>query len=242
MVSQRLRKVLRFLPIDNEGALNELSAAGAEVVGVTGCGIMLMTDDVHRGSLRATDDVSAAVEDLQFELNEGPCVEAYARQRPVLEPDLASPTVARWPAFTPRAVEAGVGAIFGFPLSVGQVRLGALDLYRSTPGALGGEQQADARRLAAFIAIEMLGLQSGAASGEVAQGLRTGADLRDRVHQATGMVAVQMGVGVAQALRVLRAYTIANSIPLREVADEVVARRLRFSPSGYGVSGGDEAR
>lgn len=238
VVSERLRSVLRALPAHGDGALGQLSAACAGVAGVTGSGIMLMIDDVRRGSLRTTDRVSATVEDLQFELGEGPCVDAHVGQCPVLEPDLAFPVVERWPAFTPRAVDAGVGAVFGFPLSVGDVRLGSLDFYRATPGPLGGEQEADAGRLAELIAIELLGLQANAAIGEIAPELRSGADLQDRVHQATGMVAVQLGVGVAQALGALREHARSHSLHLGEVADEVVGRRLRFGPPAPGVSGG----
>ena len=53
---------------------------------------------------------------------------------PVTEPDLALPITARWQAFAPPAVEAGVRAVFGFPLRVGAARLGALSLWRDHPG------------------------------------------------------------------------------------------------------------
>jgi hypothetical protein len=229
MVSCRLREVVRSLPDHRQGALDLLSTACADIVGITGAGIMLMTDDVQRGSVRTTDEVSAIVEDLQFELGEGPCVEAYLVQRPVLEPDLAAPALRRWPAFTPRAVAAGVGAIFGYPLAVGDVRLGSLNLYRVTPGSLDAEEHADACRLAELIAIEMLGAQADAGMGEVASELRDGADLQDRVHQATGMVAAQLDVGVDHALRVLRAHALAGHRSLRDVAADVIDRTLRFN-------------
>src|SRR5512135_2919457 len=96
----------------------------AEVTGMDGAGIMLMSGDVSQGSLCTTNAVSALIEQLQFALGEGPCVDAYHFDRPVLEPDLADPDTVRWPAFTGPAVEAGVRAIFGFPLQVGAVRLG----------------------------------------------------------------------------------------------------------------------
>jgi len=67
-------------------------------------------------------------------------VDAYRQNAVVTEPDLADPVTRRWPAFTPSAVEAGVRAVFGFPMRVGSVRLGALNLYRDVPGPLTGEQ------------------------------------------------------------------------------------------------------
>lgn len=87
----------------------------AEVTGMTGAGIMLMSGDVPRGPVCTTDTASAVVEQLQYELGEGPCVDAYDQDRPVLEPDLAEPRTARWLAFTGPAIAAGVRAIFGFP-------------------------------------------------------------------------------------------------------------------------------
>ncbi len=81
---------------------------------------------------------------MQYTLGEGPCVDAYQKDMVVSEPDLADPETVRWLAFTPPALQAGVRAVFGFPLRVGTVRLGALNLYRDRPGPLGAEQHADA--------------------------------------------------------------------------------------------------
>jgi hypothetical protein len=84
---------------------------------------MLISGDVPRGSLCTTNTVSSLIEQLQYALGEGPCIDAYHQDRPVLEPDLAEPTRPRWLAFTGPAIEAGVRAIFGFPLQVGAGRI-----------------------------------------------------------------------------------------------------------------------
>jgi GAF domain len=119
----------------------------AEVTGMSGAGIMLMSGDVPRGSVCTTNKGSDVIEQLQYDLGEGPCVDAYHQDRPVLEPDLAEPATPRWPAFAGRAVEAGVRAIFGFPLEVGAVRLGALNLYCDRPAQLTDEQHAPPRSI-----------------------------------------------------------------------------------------------
>jgi hypothetical protein len=106
----------------------------AEATEMTGAGIMLMSGDVPRGSVCTTNNVSAALGELQYALGEGPCVDAHQQGGPVLEPDLADPRNPRWVAFSGPAVVAGARAVFGFPLQVGAVRLGALDLYRDQPG------------------------------------------------------------------------------------------------------------
>jgi hypothetical protein len=189
---------------------------------------MLMSGDTVRGSLCSSNDVSALIEDLQFTLGEGPCVDAYHQDRPVIEPHLADPAVPRWFGFTPRAVAAGVRSIFGFPLQVGVVRLGALNLYRERTGPLSHDQHADALVMAGVAARAVLDMQGHAGPGALAPALESVADFRFVVHQATGMVSVQLGVTVAEALIRLRAYAFANDIPLGEVAEAVVSRMFRF--------------
>lgn len=200
----------------------------ADVTRLSGAGIMLMSGDIPHGSICTSNAVSALVENLQFELGEGPCVDAYRGDRPVLEPDLAAPAHVQWPAFSGPALSAGVRAVFGFPLQVGAVRFGALNLYRDEPGELTDEQHADALILANLGAEVVLLLQAGAPPGRLAAELEAGADFQDIVHQASGMIAAQLGVPVAQALIRLRAFAFGNDRPLGDVARDVVDRALRF--------------
>jgi hypothetical protein len=210
----------------------------AEVTAMSGAGIMLMSGDVPRGSVCTTNKVSALIEHLQYVLGEGPCVDAYHEDRPVLEPDLADASTPRWLGFTGPAIDAGVRAVFGFPLQVGAVRLGALDLYCDRPGPLTDDQHADALVLADVAAQTVLMLQANAPPGRLAIELEAGADFHHVVHQAAGMVAAQLDGSVAQALIRLRAYAFGNDRPLPEVAEDVVARRLRFDArSGESDSG-----
>ncbi len=89
--------------------------------------------------LHATDDTSRVIEDLQFRLGEGPCVDAAASGEPVMVPDLAASAgelADRWPAFLSEVAETEARALFAFPIRVAGVPLGILDLYRRTPGDL----------------------------------------------------------------------------------------------------------
>jgi hypothetical protein len=209
-------------------ATDRLCVTCAVLTGMSGAGIMLMPDAVAQGSLCTTDATSALIEQVQFTLGEGPCVDAQRLGRPVLEPDLAGAGPGRWAAFAEPVVAAGVGAVFGFPLRLGAVRLGALNLYRDRPGDLTDDQHADALVLADVAAEMILLLQARAPAGILADELARSADLHVVVHQAAGMVAVQLGISVADALVRLRAHAFAQDRPLRDVADDVVARRLRF--------------
>lgn len=233
MPGQRRVRILALLvgsegTEDRELETKRLCELCAEVTGMTGAGIMLISGDVPQGSVCTTNEVSALIEQLQYELGEGPCVDAHSHDRPVLEPDLANPSTPRWLAFAGPAVEAGVRAIFGFPLQVGAVRLGALNLYCDQPGSLTNEQHADALVLADIAAQAVLDLQADAPPGTLAAELEAGADFQYVVHQASGMVAAQLDVSVGQAIVRLRAYAFGNDRPLAAVARDVVARRLRF--------------
>ena len=117
-----------------------------------------------------------------------------------MEGELAANGVARWPAFTGPVLEAGARAVFGFPLHQGHVRLGGLNLYCDCAGGLSNEQHADALVLADVVTHTVLLLQADAPPGQLAIELEQGADLQPVVHQASGMVAAQLGITVGQAL------------------------------------------
>ncbi len=226
-------RVLRILSMlaaaDHDAGSARLCTVSADVLAMSGAGIMLLSPDVPLGSICSSDAVSARIEELQYELGEGPCIDAYHQDAPVLEPDLSDPAVPRWVSFTPPAVEAGARAVFGFPMDVGDVRVGALNLYRDRPGILEEQQLADALVMAKIAAHEVLAMQADARSGLLGPELEDGADLRLVVHQASGMVSVQLGVSVVEALVRLRAHAFAEEEPLTAVATKIVARQLRLT-------------
>jgi hypothetical protein len=200
----------------------------ADISAMSGAGILLIADVVPQGALCSSDSVSRALGDLQSMLGEGPGVDAHTTGGPVFEPDLAAPRLARWLAFSPAAVEAGARAVFGFPLHVGAARLGALDLYRDRTGPLDDEQRRDTLLMADVAARAVLLMQAGAPPGLLAAELEDGTDFQFVVHQASGMVAVQLGVSLGDALVRLRAHAYANGRHLTGVATDVVNRQLQF--------------
>lgn len=226
---RRIRILSRLLGDGHDGLeTKRLCQVCADVTCLSGAGIMLMSGDVPRGTVCTTNEVSAKIEQLQYDLGEGPCVDAYNQDRPVFEPDLAAARAVRWLAFSGPALDAGARAVFGFPMRVGAVRLGALNLYSDRPGPLSDEQHTDALVMADIAAKAVLLLQSGAAAGKLAAELESGADFKYVVHQASGMVAAQLDVSVGQALIRMRAFAFGNDRLLTDVARDVVARRLRF--------------
>jgi hypothetical protein len=230
VAGERLLRIMNLLAAgeSTDPPTSRLCDVCAEVSAMTGAGIMLMSNDTPMGSVCTTDKVSAQIEDLQFMLGEGPCVDAYGQGRPVLEPNLADPMTPRWLSFTPPALTAGARAVFGFPLQVGAVRLGALNLYRDRPGPLSDDQHADSLVMADVAAQEVLAMQGQTGPDPVAAQLDVGTDFHLNVHQASGMVAAQLGITVGEALVRIRAHVFAHDMTLSEVAGDIVARRLRF--------------
>ncbi len=227
----RRRQLLASVaPEDGQAVgLLELCTAGVEITEVSGAGIMLMTGDEPQAALCVTNPVSELIEELQFTYGEGPCIDAHHRSVAVSEPDLAAPEVPRWAAFSRGAVEGGVRAVFGFPIQIGTVRLGALNLYRDVPGPLTATQHTDAQVVADSSARTIMATQAAAIPGSLGAELEPGTALRFVVHQASGMVATQLGVGVDEALVRLRAYVFARDGLVTDVAEDVVARRVRLT-------------
>jgi hypothetical protein len=210
-------------------------AAAVSAVGVSGAGLTVMTRSDSGRVVCVTDDVSARVEELQLTLGEGPCVDAYITGAPVLSADLADREVLRrWPTFAPAAKQVGAAAVYAFPLQMGAVRLGVMDLYHREPRLLASGELRDALVLADTATLLLLGREAAGhdgASEDVPGGLLSEREgYRAEIDQATGMVSAQLGVGIEEAFLRLRAHAYAQDRRLSDLAGDVVARRLRFSP------------
>jgi hypothetical protein len=204
-----------------------LANACVDLVAVGGAGIMLMDHGGNGSSLGLSDLATGLVEDLQFTLGEGPGIDAHGDGLPVLEPSLDAMSDDRWPAFAPAAVDVGFLGAFGFPLHMGTVRLGALDLYQHRRGDLRGEQLSDALSMAEIVTRAVVAAQGGANRGALSVDFLD-VDLRAQVHQAAGMLSRQLDLPIADALVRLRAHAYAQGRPINEVALDVVERRLRL--------------
>lgn len=214
-------------PADLPGRLVIMCAAE---VPVTGAGIIVMTESGPGAMLASTDGPARTMEELQFTLGEGPCLDASRSGRPVLQPTFACTAPKRWPGFAAGALEAGIRAIFAFPLQIGGIRVGVLDLYRNVEGILDSVELAEALAFADAATSVLLHLQEPPGLDGRAPDLAGLVEDRAEVHQATGMVSVQAALGLAEALVLLRAHSYAVERPIRDVARDVVARILRFAP------------
>ena len=156
VLSEFARTMLTDFPI--QGILDHLVKRIVDVLPITAAGVTLITPDTDPRYVAASDASALRYEELQTELGEGPCLAAYQTGEAVAVADLRDET--RFPAFTPRALEAGLIAVFTFPLCNGDERLGALDLYRDTPGSLDAATMAAAQTLADVAAAYLLNAQA----------------------------------------------------------------------------------
>jgi hypothetical protein len=200
-----------------------------ELAEVAGAGISMMTTAGNSGIVFASDEIAAQIEELQFVLGEGPCMDAFADGGPVFIADLDDPeegATQRWPGFVQGASDLGIRAVYAVPLRIGAISLGVMDLYRHAPGALTAEQLESALLVADLAALSLLHQVPGGVPF-----LDSGADrstYRTQVHQATGMVKVQTGLTIDDALLLLRAHAFTEGRLVGDVADDVISGRLRF--------------
>ena len=208
--------------------LGHVCAAVILAADVDGVALAVAVSATPRETLYASGPVASVMEELTLTLGEGPGVDALAGGM-VLAADITdAKLVARWPVFAPAAAQAGVRAVFGLPLQAGGIRQGEMGLYRSQPGGLDGEQLADALILADTACALLLDLVGQGPARVYQGGPEPVGGQHPVVHQATGMLIVQLGVSAAVAMIRLRAYAYAHDRRLGDVAADVVARRLRF--------------
>jgi hypothetical protein len=201
---------------------------------VTGVAISTLSGSASE-TVCASDDVAFRIDELQFDLGEGPSWEAFASREPVLVPDVRGEAHPHWPVFGDAVRETDAGAIFAFPLYVGSTGIGSLGLYRTMAGPLDDQAVHDARSLAATVAKNLLRRilasagQDGASPGSRNDPWQDSPHDRREIHQATGIVMNQLALPVGAAFARLRGHAFATGGTMAEVAHDVVTQQLHLS-------------
>lgn len=200
-----------------ERAVSSLPAAGA--------GLSVVAQGNQFSLLAAADPASERLEELQLVLGEGPCIDAAAARRPALIADLRQVEPTRWPVYAGAMRDAGIGAIFAFPLQIGAAQLGVLDLFRAEPGPLSGSELRHAFDLADEAVTILLDGQEQRGAGRADDDVMAGPG---ELFQAQGMVMIQIGGTLAEAMARIRAHAYAENRRLIDVAREILGHDLRF--------------
>lgn len=207
----------------DDGWAHAVCLASAAILGVDAAALTLYSTSGVQELLAASDEWAQTVVALRYAVGEGPGEDAYARGGAVLVPDVGVEQV-RWPGFAQAALSEGVGAVFAFPLVVGGIRFGMLELYRRRRGELPGSALADATMLA-LLAID-------AVLGDAEQARRAGREWprsalsSQDVHVAIGMLAALLHLSLEDAFVRLRGHAYAAQRPILEVARDILARRI----------------
>lgn len=220
---------------DFAGDERDLAAPLLELIPVTGASISTLGEHLGSETIAATDTLVARIDELQFDLGEGPCWDAVSSLRPVLEPDMQRHSLARWPAFSEAIQDEGVGAVFAFPMAIGTLRVGAVDLYNRTAGALNPEQVKRAAELTTVVTRYVLRRALRLAGDTVDHG-----DTHSRriVHQAEGFVVAQLGISSEDAHLLLQGQAFAEGRRMSELAQDIVDYRFRFFVNNDGIEAG----
>ncbi|CAN5900281.1 hypothetical protein BH23ACT5_BH23ACT5_15600 [soil metagenome] len=156
LLSEFARTLITDFPI--QAILDHLVVRIAEVLPIDSAGVTLISDTFEPRHVAASDESALRFVKLQTEMGEGPCLFAFRTGKTVVVPELRDDQL--FPNFSPRAIEAGLAAVFSFPLHGDDQKLGALDLYRTTPGVMDGEAMYAAQTLADVTSAYLLNAQA----------------------------------------------------------------------------------
>lgn len=220
------------LPHTVTRTLERICHAATRRLDLTGSAVNLMSAEGADGVVAFSGPRARELAEIEFTVGEGPGIEAYMSRRPVLVADLAQ-SDRRWPGYISAAQSADLAAVFAFPLHIGAVGFGVLELYADEPGALDADQTAMAATYAQVGTETLLDGQATTADGRLVPSLATALDYRSEIAQAQGMVMVDLGVSLSEALVRLRAHAFIHDEPLISVARKVI--------DGYVLPGHNDA-
>jgi transcriptional regulator with GAF, ATPase, and Fis domain len=228
----RLERLLAALYRTDSAAsvLHRLCRVCVDHIGADGASVTRLESEGPR-VVECSDDEIGHVAGLQVDLADGPCLEAMATMTAVAQTDLASSEAnMAWPRFAPAAHRLGIGAAFAFPLMSGRHASGTLDVYNRAAGTLDPEGAADVTLVAdlATLAIARSHLPESIGDAGVSAEPSAAWAHSATVHNACGMLSVQLGVTVDEALLRLRALAFVKNRSVDSLARAVVARELRI--------------
>ena len=205
--------------------LHRLAERCAELLDCAEAGLLLAD---AAGSLRvmaSSSERSEALELLQSQRDEGPCVDCFRQSEPVFSEDLTADED-RWPQFAPAAVQNGFRSVQALPMRVRGETIGAMNLFRSETGQMGDADLLLGQGMADIAAIALLQERVVRESRGVIAGLQGALNSRVVIEQAKGMLAESAQIDVDEAFVVLRAHARDHNLRLSDVARDVIDGRL----------------
>ena len=190
-----------------------------------GAGVAVTDEDQRLQPLAVTGDDIRDVELSQLQPQDGPCVDAYRRSAPVTVDDLHR--TARWSELSRAAAAHGVRAVAAVPLGNEQSEVGVVTVYARGPRRWRRTRIKRAQVLADTAALYLRGRRQLVDATTLAGQLQHALDARIVIEQAKGMLAERWRIGVDEAFELLRRRARSKQIKVRDVAADVVTRRIR---------------
>lgn len=226
LVLARIRGLLLTEEKVAEGVHLLAKAAATSIPGSTGAGASLMDRQGRRTSSGSTDELVAAVDNLQYELNQGPCLSAWATGTTIRSADLQNDE--RWPLLAARIGAVGVHSVVSTPLVSGGHSLGALKVYASGTDVFTADTEHLLELFAGAAAILLDHIQTTETPHRISEALAESLDSRDLVSRACGALMERHGIEQEQAMRLLIRRATDEGATLREASASV----LKTSSSG----------
>ena len=211
----------------------ELCNAFVAALPITGASIAVLASSGARLTLCSSDATAARVDELQFELGEGPQFSVSRFGNFIGIPDVAQHLHHEWPVFGAALHELSIGALFSVPMRMGAVTLGVATLYCTVPRVLSPEQKSTALAIASAGVGSLTSQALRSATDEIDAESQMAPASRREIHQATGMVLVQLDTTATIAFARLQAHAFANMKTLQQVAHEVVSGVFTFDATPY---------
>jgi GAF domain-containing protein len=208
-----------------DGVLGCLADHCTDLLPVTGVGVLLAADgDLTVATTNSPE--GEAVEQLEADLGEGPCVHALRTGAVVVEPDLELARE-RYPRFVPRALDIGVRSIHALPLTGRGELVGVVDVIDREPLDLQAADVATAQMLADVAVSYILAVRLHEQSSRLATQLQQALDTRVVIEQAKGILAERHGEALPAAFERLRRQARSSNRTVRDVARDVIEGGLR---------------
>jgi transcriptional regulator with GAF, ATPase, and Fis domain len=212
--------VLRFDAID---FLHTLTERCVELLEVDAVGILLADQRGALNLVAASTEQARMLELFQLQDEEGPCLDCFHSGRPVECADLDQEPQ-RWPRFTVAAREQGFSAVHAVPMRLREQVVGALNLFRTSPGAIPEDAVELAQSFANVATISILQVRALRHSEMVAEQLQNALNSRIIIEQAKGILAERLEMDVADAFSLMRTYARNSNQLLSDIADQVISR------------------
>jgi GAF domain-containing protein len=203
-----------------DGALQLAVTETDDLFDVDGAGLLLISEDGTLRYVAASDEPGRMLEALQEQFGEGPCVDAFLEDKPVLADDLAADP--RWPSVGPLAAGHGIRAVLGVPINLREGPVGTLNVYAAAPHAWDHSDVAAIQAYTRVIASLLRAAVRAHVSGKAATQLQHALDHRSLIEQAKGVLMERRGLDQQAAFELLRSHARSTRRRLDEVARQTV--------------------